>query len=70
MGKAPELEDLIRAARGQVPVDLLIRDVNYVNLFTGEVYEASIGILGDRIAYITSDKSQDLKASEIFYGKG
>ena len=70
MGKAPELEDLIRAARGQVPVDLLIRDVNYVNLFTGEIYEASIGILGDRIAYITSDKSQDLKASEIFYGKG
>ena len=66
--RTPSLEDLIKAARGQIPVDVLIKDVNYVNLFTGEIYRASIGILGDRVAYVVSEKSQELKAIEVFDG--
>jgi len=68
--KSPALEDLIRAARGIIPVDLLIERVNYVNLFTGEVYEASIGILGDRIAYVNARSPQRLKASKRIDGEG
>ena len=48
------LEGLIRAAKGEAPVDLLIDRVNYVNLFTGEIYEASIGVYGGRVAFVDS----------------
>ena len=68
--RTPSLEDLIKAARGQIPVDVLIDDVNYVNLLTGEIYTASIGILGDRVAYVASEKRSDLKAGEVFDGDG
>ncbi len=66
---SPSLEDLIKAARGLVPVSLLIKNVNYVNLFTGEIYEASIGILGDKIAYVISETSENLKASKVIDGE-
>ncbi|MCD6235743.1 MAG: adenine deaminase, partial [Thaumarchaeota archaeon] len=68
--RSPSLEDLIKAARGLVPVDLLIENVNYVNLFTGELYEASIGVLGDKIAYVAEGSPKDLKASKRIDGRG
>lgn len=68
--RAPKIEDLIKAAKGLIPVDLLIEDVSYVNLLTGEVYRASIGVLGDRVAYVTEEEADQLKARRRFDGKG
>jgi len=68
--KPPSLEDLIKAARGLIPADLLIEHVNYVNLFTGEIYEASIGVFRDRIAYVLAGENRELKASKRIDGRG
>lgn len=62
------LEELVRVAKGAEPADLLIRGVNYVNLFTGEVYEASIGVYRGRVAYVVSGNAPE--AREVFEGRG
>lgn len=47
-----ETDELIRAARGEVPVDLLLTDARIVNVYTGQVVAGNIAIYGDRIAGI------------------
>jgi len=37
---------------GRVPVDLLIDNVRLVNVFSGEIYPAEIGIVGGFVAYV------------------
>jgi adenine deaminase len=44
-----QLETLIRAARGDMQIDLLIKNAQIVNVLSGEIYEASLGIHEDRI---------------------
>ena len=44
------MSELIRAARGDVEVDLLLRGGRVVNVFTHEIVETSVAVLGDRIA--------------------
>lgn len=44
---------LIRAAGGQISLDLVIKNVNFVNIFTKEIYPADIGICEGYIAHIT-----------------
>jgi adenine deaminase len=41
----------VEAARGNRPLDLLIQDVKLVNIYTGEIYPAEIGISGGYVAY-------------------
>src|SRR6201996_8491495 len=41
--------DLIRAARGQVEADLLLRGGRVVNVFTHEIMETPVAVHGDRI---------------------
>jgi adenine deaminase len=43
---------LIEAARGDGPLDLVIRGGELLNVYTGELYPADIGIFGDRIAVV------------------
>lgn len=47
-----ERRDIIAAARGDIPMDLVIRNVQLVNVFTAEIYQADIGIKEDRFAAI------------------
>jgi len=68
--KPPRLKDLIKAARGLIPADLLIENVSYVNLLTGEIYRASVGVLGDRVAYVVEGGADRLKARRRFDGRG
>lgn len=42
----------VQAARGESPFDLLITDANVVDMATGEIREADVGIVGDMIASI------------------
>lgn len=45
-----DLPSLLSVARGDTPADLVLKNGRIVNVFTGEVEDADIAILGDRIA--------------------
>lgn len=42
----------VQAARGESPFDLLLTDAQIVDMATGEIREADVGIVGDRIASV------------------
>lgn len=42
----------IQACMGKIPFDVAIYDVQLLNVFTDEIYDADIGIVGDQFAYI------------------
>jgi len=44
------LKELISAARGEIPADLLLKNARIVNTFIGEIEQADVAIYGDRIA--------------------
>jgi adenine deaminase len=55
------LKELISAARGEAPADLLLKNARIVNTFTGEVEEGNVAILGDRIAGVGDyDKAREI----------
>jgi adenine deaminase len=45
-------EHVVSAARGDQPMDLVVRNVDLVNVFTAEIYRADLGIKGDRYAAV------------------
>jgi len=44
------LKELISVARGEIPADLLLKNAQIVNTFTGEIEQADVAVYGDRIA--------------------
>lgn len=63
-------EQLVAAARGDVPLDLAVLGVNLVNVHTAQVYPADIGILGDRFAFVMRAGEASLDAKEVIDGAG
>jgi adenine deaminase len=59
-GAVDDLAESIRAARGTVEADLLLRGGRVVNVFTHEIIETSVALLGDRIVGLG-----DLPAHEV-----
>ena len=47
--RALDLESLITVARGERPADLVLRNAQLVNVLSGEVHAADIGIAGGRV---------------------
>ncbi|MEI7848637.1 MAG: adenine deaminase [Chloroflexota bacterium] len=47
-----ELEELIRIARGDQPADLLLKNANLVNVYSGEIYLTDIAIAAETIAAV------------------
>ena len=45
-----ETERIIKAAKGETPADLVIKNVKLVNVLSEEIYETDIAIVGDKIA--------------------
>ncbi len=43
------LEELIQVARGEVEVDLLLKNARVVNVFSGEIHRANVAVHGSRI---------------------
>ena len=43
--KAKDTRKLIQAALGQIPCDLTISNIRLLNVFTGEIYPASVDVL-------------------------
>lgn len=62
--------ELIEAARGIRPLDLVIRNVQLVNVLTCEIYPADIGIYQDRIAIVGPAGKYELEAAEVIDGTG
>ena len=44
-----ELAERIRTAKGEEPVDLLLTNARLVNVFSGEIHDASIAVKGDTV---------------------
>ena len=47
-----DLAQTIKVARGDAPADLALRNGNLINVYTGEIYESDIMIVGDKIVAI------------------
>jgi adenine deaminase len=66
--------DLVAAARGDAPLDLVVRNVDLVNVFTAEVYRADLGIKGDRFAavagYVEGRAPYELQGAREVDGTG
>jgi len=55
------LKELISVARGETPVDLLLKNARIVNTFIGEIEQADVAIHGDRIAGVGDyDKAKEI----------
>lgn len=70
-----EKKELIEAARGERILDLIIKNVKMLNVFTGEIYSADIGIYNGYIAHIETDSDKiknkkKMKAEQIYKGRG
>lgn len=61
---------LIAAARGDQPIDLAIDNIQLVNVFTGEIYPAAIGIVDGTIVHITAPGEITLEAKVHYDGQG
>lgn len=61
---------LVNAAMGRIPVDLLIENVRLLNVFSGEIYPAEIGIVGGFIAFVTAADEAGTEAQARFDGEG
>lgn len=64
-----ENNDLVRSALGLIPFDTVITNIKLVNVFTGEIHDATIGIKGRQIAYVGTDH-QELDAENYIDGEG
>lgn len=61
---------LIRAASGQLDLDLVLRGVFVVNVFTGEVYPGEIGIFHGRIAHVAGPGEPPLAGRTVVDRRG
>lgn len=59
------LNEIMNAALGREPFDLLIENARYLNLFTEEIYSANIGIKHGKIAYISQPDEADFSAQAL-----
>lgn len=55
--------DLIKAARGDAPADLVLTNCRLINVYTGEIHQAEVAIHGGLIAAV-GQSLQPVKASE------
>ena len=61
-----ERKQLISASRGDIPVDLVIRGAQLVNVFTAEIYQTDVGIKDNRFSVIAPYKN----GKPVFYIEG
>jgi adenine deaminase len=68
MDSVENLIELIEAASGLRELDLVIRDVNIVNVYSGAIQPGALGIYQGRI--VTPYASDQIKARHVFDGQG
>lgn len=62
--------ELIEAARGTRPLDLVLRNARLVNVLTCEIYPADVGVYADRIAVVGPAGVYDLRARQDIDASG
>ena len=67
MLRLPERKELIQSALGEISLDLIIKNVQVVNVYTGTIDFGAIGIKGGRIV---TPYAVDYKAHEVIDGRG
>ncbi|TXT62786.1 MAG: putative Adenine deaminase 2 [Promethearchaeota archaeon] len=60
-------DELLKSARGEIPLDIAIRKIEILNVITGEILEGDIGI---HKGFIVGLFDESLKANENIDGKG
>lgn len=69
--KSKDRSRLIKAAMGQLPCDLTVSNVKYLNMFTGEIYPAEVDVLDGFVVRVREEGVQAPAASkETYDGKG
>ncbi|HXK78269.1 MAG TPA: amidohydrolase family protein, partial [Oscillospiraceae bacterium] len=61
--------ECVDAAMGRRPFDILLKNGRIVNVFDDTVIEGSIGIIGDKIAFVGT-AAPDCQANEVIDGRG
>jgi len=59
------VREFVSAALGQRKLTLLIKNASLLNVFTGETYEAAIGVYKDRIVYVGPDSDAPFATRSI-----
>lgn len=54
------MNPVISAALGDRPFDLVLKNANFVNVFTEEIYRADIGVADGRVAHVTQPNEPGL----------
>lgn len=62
-------ENLVNSARGKIPFDTAIENGLLINVYTGEIHPATIGIIDGMISYISEDHRK-VEAKEYIDAKG
>ena len=65
MNQADELNHLIDIAKGDVPADLLLKDAQVVNVFSGEVCAANVAIAGEWIAGVGKEYGEGKEVLDL-----
>ena len=60
----------VASARGEQSFDLAILNVQLINVLTGEIYPADIGVSGDLISYVGPAGACVLQSKQIIEGTG
>ena len=63
-----KVHEFVSAALGQRKLTLLIRNSTLLNVFTGEIYEAALGVYKDRIVYVGPDSDAPAASKTIDAG--
>lgn len=64
------MEHIMASALGEQPCDLVLKNAQYVNVFTGEVYPAEIGVTDGRIAHVTQPGEDGLTGAKEYDCRG
>ena len=69
--KAKDTRKLIQAALGQIPCDLTISNIRLLNVFTGEIYPASVDVLDGFVVRVREEGVEAaVPARDHYDGKG
>lgn len=69
-GESTTRRAFVEAARGDRPLDLVIRGGDLLNVYTGETYPADIGIVGDRIVVVDRGQRWALRGAAELDARG
>jgi adenine deaminase len=65
MNQEDELSRLIDIAKGDAPADLLLKDVQVVNVFTGEIYAANVALGAEWVAGIGKEYGEGKEVLDL-----